>query len=223
MKISVVIPTYNEASWIDSAVKAVRNAGFQDVLVVDGGSSDHTVERALISGARVLEGSRGRATQMNAGARLATGDTLLFLHADTSLPSDSLRLIETALKDSQVLGGAFHIRFDSVNWMLRFVSFQANVRSYITVPWGDQAFFIRKTFFNETGGFKSWGLMEDVELAHRIKKVGRLRMIRDPVVASARRFHENGLIRNGLRNQLLIAGYYLGISPDRLAKLYRYR
>ena len=159
---------------------------------------------------------------MNAGAQTVSGDVLLFLHADTRPPSDAGRLVEKALEDDRVLGGAFHLRFDSGGWLMRLVSFQTNLRSYVAVPWGDQALFVRRTFFLETGGYRQWRLMEDVEMARRIKKNGRLRMIRTPVVTSGRRFREHGFVRSAVRNQILMAAYYAGVRPDRLARFYSY-
>ena len=222
MKISVIIPAYNEADQIGLTLDAVHAAGLDDVLVVDGSSSDDTVPRARAAGAKTLEGPRGRASQMNAGAQTVLGDVLLFLHADTRLPPDAGRLVESALEDDRVLGGAFHLRFDSGGWLMRLVSFQTNLRSYVAVPWGDQALFVRRTFFLETRGYRQWRLMEDVEMAHRIKKNGRLRMIRTPVVTSGRRFREHGFVRNAVRNQMLMAAYYIGVWPDRLARFYSY-
>lgn len=222
MKISVIIPTYNEAGEIDSTLNAVRAAGLDDVLVVDGGSADDTVLRAKDGGAEILYGPKGRASQMNAGAQVARGDVLLFLHADTLLPSQARPLIESVLKDDRVLGGAFHLQFDSNGLLMRLLSFQVNLRSYIAVPWGDQALFVRREFLLATKGYRKWQLMEDVEMACRIKKNGRLRMIRTPVVTSGRRFKEHGFIRNAVKNQMLMAAYYVGVAPDHLSRFYSY-
>ncbi len=222
MKISVIVPAYNEADQIGLTLDAVHGAGLDDVLVVDGGSTDETVLRAQAARVTTMEGPRGRASQMNAGARVSGGDVLLFLHADTRLPPDAGRLVENALADDRVLGGAFHLRFDSGGWLMRLVSFQTNLRSYILVPWGDQALFVRRTFFVETEGYRQWRLMEDVEMAHRIKKNGRFTMIRTPVVTSGRRFREHGFIQSAVRNQMLMAAYYAGVAPDRLARFYSY-
>ena len=222
MRISVIIPAYNEADQIGETLDAVHAAGLDDVVVVDGGSADDTVPRAQAAGAKTSESPRGRASQMNAGAQTASGDVLLFLHADTRLPCAAGRLVENALEDDRVLGGAFHLRFDSGGWLMRLLSFQTNLRSYVAVPWGDQALFVRSTFFLETEGYRQWCLMEDVEMAHRIKKNGQLRMIRTPVVTSGRRFREHGFVRSAVRNQILMAAYYAGVRPDRLARFYSY-
>ena len=222
MQISVVIPTHNEAESIAPAIAALAEHGFDEIIVADGGSADATVSLSHAAGASVVESTRGRGVQMNAGADVASGDLLLFVHADTVLPSEARRLIETSMEDPVVLGGAFHLRFDSNSRLLRLQSAASNVRSYYAVPFGDQALFVRKEFFVETGGFKNWGLMEDVELARRIKKYGRLKMIPSPVTTSARRYRRRGFLRTAMTNQLLLAAFYIGVSPERLARFYGY-
>ena len=223
MQISVVIPTYNEAESIVPAIEALRQQGFDQIIVSDGDSTDDTVSLARAAGSRVVESARGRGVQMNAGAELASGDWLLFVHADTILPSRARRLIETATEVPRVLGGAFHLRFDSSSMLTRLQSFASNLRSYYAVPFGDQALFVCREFFRKSGGFRAMGLMEDVDLARRIRKHGRLKMIRIPVTTSARRYRARGFFRTVITNQLLLAAFYLGVSPERLARFYRYR
>lgn len=223
MDFSVIIPTYNEANQICRAIESARKASFDDIVVVDGGSSDETVSLAKATGAEVLECSLGRSVQMNLGGEAAKGDVLLFLHADTTLPIDARQLLERVFEDGRILGGAFHLRFDSGGWLMRLVSFQANIRSYCTVPWGDQALFVRSDFFVGSGGYRQWGLMEDVEMAHRIKRGGRFAMIKTPVVTSGRRFRQNGFAKSALRNMLLMLAFYLRINPNRLARFYSYK
>ena len=223
MDVSVIIPTYNEATQICGAIESAQIASFDDIIVVDGGSSDETVSLASATGVEVLECSLGRSAQMNLGGKVAKGDVLLFLHADTLLPSDARELIEGVLEDAFAVGGAFHLRFDAGGWMMRLVSLQVNIRSYCTVPWGDQALFVRRGFFLDSGGYRQWNLMEDVEMAHRIKRSGHLKMIKTPVVTSGRRFRQNGFARSALRNVLLMVAFYLRVNPNRLARFYSYK
>jgi rSAM/selenodomain-associated transferase 2 len=223
MRISVVIPTYNEAAAIGAAIEALGRQGFGKIIVADGGSEDDTRSLARATGSLVIESIRGRGAQMNAGAARASGELLLFVHADTVLPDRSRLLIEAAMAKPGVLGGAFHLRFDSSSLMMRIQSVASNVRSYYAVPFGDQALFVRKEFFFQTGGFISLGLMEDVEFARRMKRHGRLTMIRTPVTTSARRYRTHGFLRTAMTSQLLLAAFYLGVSPERLARFYRYR
>jgi rSAM/selenodomain-associated transferase 2 len=158
---------------------------------------------------------------MNAGAAEANGDVLLFLHADTRLPLNAVSLIKNAL-ERNVTGGAFHLRFEPFTLRMRLQAFCSNLRSYYAVPFGDQALFVRRDFFVRTGGFPEWLLMEDVALARRMKKNGRLRMIRTPVITSARRYQRNGFWRTVVKNQILLAAFYAGVSPDRLTRHYPY-
>ena len=221
MRLSIIIPTLNEAGKIEGSVRAALRAG-DEVIVADGGSADGTPEIAARAGAIVIGNVRGRSLQMNAGARQADGDVFLFLHADTSLPSGARELIERSLEDPETLGGGFAVRYICQGWLWRLLDFQVNLRSRIAVPWGDQGLFVRREFFHRSGCYKPWRLMEDVELAHRMRKHGRLEFIRVPVGVSARRFASGGFLKTALRNQFILAAYYVGMSPDRLSRFYVY-
>lgn len=215
----MIIPVFNESSVIELTVQELFRQGFPEIIVVDGGSTDDTAEKARACGALVVQAERGRARQMNAGAGTSRGEILLFLHADMRLPENAVTLIRRALAGGAV-GGAFHLRFDSDSLLMRIQSIASNVRSYYAVPFGDQAIFTRRDFFVQTGGFREWRLMEDVEFARRMKRLGKLRMIRNPVTTSARRYEKNGFWRTVIKNQLLLAAFYAGVSPDWLARYY---
>ncbi len=221
MRLSVIIPTLNEEAVIGSALESVRRAApGSEVVVTDGGSRDRT--RAIAEqapGVRTIAAPRGRGSQMNAGAAAATGDVLLFLHADTHLPTEAGRLVGRALSDPEVVGGSFFLGFDSAHPLLRLSS----IASRLNVRWatyGDQAFFFRREAFERVGGFPSQPLFEDVAIQARIRRLGRCVKIQRPVTSSARRFLRVGIWRQQLLNAALVVAYHLGTSPERLATWY---
>ena len=170
-----------------------------------------------------LTSERGRAQQMNYGAAYAQGQILLFLHADTELPGGALCAVEQALSDPAYVGGAFSLKIDSNRLFLRYIGARANLRSRITrIPYGDQSFFLRKAYFQRIGGFSEIPLMEDVDLMRRIKQDGqRIRILKDKVLTSARRWETEGMFYTTFRNQVVVVLYYLGMSPKRLIRFYR--
>jgi rSAM/selenodomain-associated transferase 2 len=221
VRLSVIIPTLNEEPVLGATLESVgRAAPGSEIVVVDGASQDRTLEVARSRpGVRTVSGLRGRGPQMNAGAAAATGDVLLFLHADTHLPPDAGALVASALADPRVVGGSFFLGFDSAHPLLRLFS----MASRLNVRWatyGDQAFFCRRTAFDQSGGFAPVPLFEDVELQTRIRRLGRWVKIQRPVRSSARRFLRVGVARQQLRNALLVAAYHLGVPPARLAVWY---
>ena len=221
MRLSVIIPTLNEEAVLGATLESVRRAApGSEILVLDGGSRDRTLEVAgSVPDVRTLSGPRGRGPQMNAGAAAATGDVLLFLHADTHLPPDAGTLVRSALADPGVVGGSFFLGFDSSHPILRLSS----IASRLNVRWatyGDQAFFFRRAVFEQVGGFAPVPLFEDVELQARVRRLGRCVKIQRPVTSSARRFLRVGVVRQQLRNALLVVAYHLGVSPARLAVWY---
>jgi rSAM/selenodomain-associated transferase 2 len=159
---------------------------------------------------------------MNAGAAAARGEILIFLHADTTLPDNALRKISLALHDRDYVGGAFDLQIDSDRLFLKYISARASLRSrWNRIPYGDQAIFIRKKYFDRIGGFKEIPLMEDVDLMWRIKKDGKnIFILPDKVTTSARRWESDGAICTTIRNLILVRLFYLGISPHKLAKYY---
>lgn len=228
-RISVVIPTLNEADALPYTLGSLRDAENVEVLVVDGGSNDETTEIAERQGCRVLRLPPGRALQMNAGARAASGSILLFLHADTRLPPGFDSAVRSALRKpgvghrgKAVVGGAFRLRIGAPGWPLRIIEQAVNIRSRVLrMPYGDQGIFVHKTTFQELGGFPALPIMEDFEFVRRLRHRGRIRIASLAVTTSGRRWQELGPWRTTWINQRVILGYYLGVSPERLARWYR--
>jgi rSAM/selenodomain-associated transferase 2 len=219
--VSIIIPTLDEAAGIADTIAAASAAGPHEIIVVDGGSRDRTPEIAAALGCRVLEAPRGRAIQMNAGATAATGEVLLFLHADTLLPSDGLTELTRALSMEGAVGGWFDVRLGGDEPIFRVIETLMNVRSRVTrITTGDQAQFVRRTVFQALGGYAVIPLMEDVEFSARLKRCGRVACLRSRVRTSVRRWREAGPWRTIVRMWWLRARYALGTSPDRLAHRY---
>jgi rSAM/selenodomain-associated transferase 2 len=215
LKLSVVVPVLDEAAGIRAALEALaplRSRG-HEVIVVDGGSSDRTVEIAEGLCDRVLRAQRGRAAQMNAGARVATGDVLVFLHADTRLPPGADQLIPNSST-----WGRFDVEIEGRHPLLTLVACAMNLRSRLTgIATGDQAIFVRRDAFP---GFPEIALMEDVALSKVLKRRGAPACLRQRVVTSGRRWESRGVLRTILLMWRLRLFYFLGVSPERLARRY---
>lgn len=223
MRLSIVIPTLNEASGIEQKLRHALALQPQEVIVADGQSEDGTVELARSSGATVVSSERGRGRQLNAGARAATGDVLLFLHADCWLEPQSADQIAVALRDEKVIGGAFQQRIDHDRPIFRWLERgnAARVR-WRRMPYGDQGIFVRRSAFESAGGFADVRLMEDVLLMREFRRRGwRIELLPGPIHVDPRRWLKHGVVRQTLRNWTLLAGLRLGISPDRLAQFYQ--
>lgn len=215
MSVSVIIPTLNEEEAVAGAITSARDAGASEVIVVDGGSADRTARFAAAEGARVLLCEPMRARQLNLGAEAAKNDWLIFLHADTRLPPGAADAVE----NSGVRFGGFRLRFAESDRRLRIAERMINLRSAITrAPWGDQAQFAARTSFP---GFPEIPIMEDYELARRMKRIGRTRILPLTVTTSGRRFLEKGLLRTAAINWWLIVQYHLGRDLKQLANVYR--
>ena len=223
MKLSIIIPVLNEAGRIAVALIALqplRERG-AEILVVDGGSTDGTAEIAARGADHVVRASRGRASQQNAGAKQALGDTFLFLHSDTQLPLDADGLIADALNDGAVLWGRFDLRFDTDQTMLRVVATMMNARSRLTgIATGDQCLFVRRSAFETVGGFPALALMEDIALSTMLRRHSAPACLRNKVTTSARRWQKNGVWRTIFLMWWLRLAYALGVSPARLARWY---
>jgi len=223
MPISVIVPALDEGREIAAALRSAREPQVCEILVVDGGSSDDTAVRASELADRVLGSARGRALQMNAGAGVARGDVLLFLHADTRLPPGFGAAIEVAITAGAV-GGRFDLVLRGQHPFLPVIAGLINLRSRWTrIFTGDQAIFVRREVFERLGGFAAIPLMEDVELSTRLRREGAIASLRQQVSTSARRWEENGLLRTILLMWSLRLGYACGVSPERLAAAYRAR
>jgi rSAM/selenodomain-associated transferase 2/rSAM/selenodomain-associated transferase 1 len=220
-RISVVIPTLNEAANISEAVRRAQNARNVEVMVVDGGSHDDTTDIAGRLGVLVLVAEASRARQMNVGAMAATGNILLFLHADTLLPDGYDDQVRGALSLPDTAAGAFALGIDSPLPSLRIMEHVANWRSrFLQKPYGDQAIFMAAETFRTIGGYPDLPIMEDFELVRRLQKKGRIIVLPSPVTTSARRWLCVGVWKTWFVNQAAIAAYLCGIAPGTIARLY---
>lgn len=222
-RLSVIIPTLNEEALIAAQLRWTSALpGVGEIVVVDGGSEDATLQHvALFPQVRVVTSERGRAHQLNAGARVATGEVLLFLHADVRLPSDAAIHVERALARPEVVGGAFKTWTvaDHPTWLAPWLHL-ADFRSrYSSLPYGDQAMFVRRSTFEAVGGFPAQPLMEDLELSRRLSAVGRLLTVPAVVRVSGRRFVARPVFFTLVVN-VFPALYRLGVSAERLARIY---
>jgi hypothetical protein len=220
-RISVIIPALNEGGLVGAAVRSAL-AEDVEVLVVDGGSGDDTIESAQRAGGRVLCTTRGRGAQMNVGAMSATGDVLLFLHADTVLPVGWVEAVRCGLNGKGVLVGAFSLGLSGEDRWKRLVAGVANLRSRLGgLPYGDQALFVRRERFRASGGYALMPIMEDYEWIGRMRRLGRVLMLREAVRTSDRRWQRLGMVRTAYRNALMVGGYHVGVPIEVLARIYR--
>ena len=226
-KISIVIPVFNEARVINETLQQFNGCIQEEVIVVDGGSEDDTVEivsqiarqNSQIKLFSTLE--KGRAKQMNYGARFAQGEILVFLHADTKLPDNYQSLVTETLAESRNILGAFKLKIAGKEPSFRALEFLVNWRSqYLALPYGDQAFFLKKSFFQHLGGFRDLPIMEDFDLVKRAKQEGIVKISAFSVTTSARRWQKLGIWKTTIINQLIILGYYLRVPLDKLKLLY---
>jgi rSAM/selenodomain-associated transferase 2 len=218
--LSVVIPALDEA---DQVVGAIESAGAPgvEIVVADGGSRDATRERAAAAGARVVVSPAGRAEQLAAGVDATHGDALLFLHADTRLPSGFDSAVANALGDADTIGGSFRFRFDRRSPALRFVEWGAWLRvALFGLPYGDQALFVSRPTLEEIGGVPQAPIMEDLDLVKAMRRRGRLAHLDLPVTTSARRYQSGGVLRTMFRNWLAAGAWWLGMDRERVADWY---
>jgi len=222
-QLSIIIPVLNEAGCISqslSALQVLRTAG-HEVVVVDGGSEDATVSLSRPLSDQVIRAPRGRSRQMNAGARAASGEIFLFLHADTCLPQNGDRLIIDGLKRHGKHWGRFDVRLSGTHPLLRIVERLMNWRSRLTgIATGDQGIFVKRKLFEAVGGFPDIDLMEDVALSRILKRLGPPLCLRERVLTSSRRWDKNGILRTVFLMWRLRIYYALGSSPKRLAHRY---
>lgn len=219
--ISVIIPVYNEADRLEALLEQLEFLNLGEVVVVDGGSDDDTVACAYGRGVRVIESVRGRGVQMNAGAAVATGDRLLFLHADTQLPADAAQWIRRALAFDEVAVGAFELRIDGSGPTYRWIEWAANLRSrWLDTPYGDQAIFMRRRTFDALDGYREFPIAEDYDFIRRARKTGRVITVHASARTSSRRWRKEGLVRLTVKNVMTFFALPLGVSPQRIARWY---
>jgi rSAM/selenodomain-associated transferase 2 len=227
-KLSVIVPMLNEERDIARTLEAIAAAGVSatdvtvEVIVVDGGSSDSSRDQARPRCSLLMDAPRGLARQMNAGAAVARGDALAFVHADTIVPRTFAGDIVAALTDRNVVGGRFDVDLDDHAPLLRLIGWLISARSRLSsTGTGDQAIFVRREVFERLGGYRDIELCEDLDLARRLKRLGRVACLRSRVRTSARRWRERGVLATTLRMWLIRVAFLLGVPPARLARLYK--
>jgi rSAM/selenodomain-associated transferase 2 len=222
VRLSVIIPCLNEEKRLLDCIRSAQRLNPFEVIVVDGGSRDRTVELAEREGARVIKTSRGRGIQLQEGASASKGEILLFLHADSVIKEEID--LKAYIRDG-FIGGFFRLRFDDPSLSFRLIEFFANMRSRLfKLPYGDQAIFVKKEVFQKIGGFRPYPFLEDIDLVLRLRKMGKLISLDIPVVVSPRRLKRGfpfSPILLSIRNVIIVLLYILGISPFKLIKLYR--
>ena len=223
MKISIIIPTLNESLLLQRLLCDLNKIidSQVEIIVVDGGSNDNTLEIASKYAHQVFVTEQGRATQMNYGAAFAKGEVLFFLHADSMLTTNAFQKLKEIVKESLYVGGAFRLQIDSNKLLLSIISQVVNLRSrFFHLVYGDQGIFVRKKNFLEIGKFLITPLMEDVEFYGRLRASGKTVILNEKILTSARRWEKEGILYATFRNWLLLIMYYMGIPAKQLEKLY---
>ncbi len=223
MTLSIIIPVLNEAASIDQFLQELTavNDSSIEIIVVDGGSSDNTASLVSKHNVVLINSAKGRARQMNAGAAIASGDILLFVHSDTKFSSITEQLLCISATDSANSWGFFKIQLSGQHWMYRIIELMMNFRSQSTgVATGDQCIFVRHELFKKIKGYKDIPLMEDVELSKRLKRESRPYIIKKMITTSSRRWEKNGIVSTILLMWRLRFLFFIGVSPTRLAKNY---
>lgn len=222
--LSIIVPVLNEAAQIERALLrlAPARAHCIEVIVVDGGSTDDTAQLAAPYVDQLLHAPKGRARQMNAGAEVARGDVLLFLHADTLLPEGAFDLLLADMNQTKKVWGRFNVRIAGRSPMFSLIAAMMNLRSRLTgIATGDQAIFVRRMDFDAVGGFPDQELMEDIEISRRLKRCSKPLCLSGPAITSGRRWEAHGIWRTILLMWRFRLLYWLGTSAKELAKRYR--
>lgn len=222
---SIIIPVLHESKIINGLLDSLRRLAADkpvEIIVVDGSPTQDTLQVITDETIQRYSCHAGRARQMNLGAAHASGDILLFLHADTLLPVNALASIQQTLQNPRLVGGAFSLQIDSQRFLLRMIAVFSTLRSRMTrAPYGDQVIFLRKSYFDSRGGYRDLPLMEDVELMRRIKKhKDNIIILPAAVLTSDRRWNQEGLLYTALRDTLIIFLYWCGMPAEKLARFY---
>ena len=222
LKISIIIPTLNEARCLGETLEQIQKLSPHEIIISDGGSDDNTLKIAAKFTQNVIKGPTGRALQLNAGAQAATGDLLLFLHADSYIKLASYKKMLYAMKNPEVIGGAFSLLIDSNRMALQIINQFANLRSkYLGRAYGDQAFFVKKQVFQEMEGFTEFPICEDLDFYKRLKIMGSVVLLKEEVLTSSRRWANEGIWFTTIRNILIATLFELGFPPRILTKWYQ--
>lgn len=220
MFFSVIIPTFNEEKIIAQQIQDVKNVLDAEIIGVDGGSTDSTIQICEQEQIAILSTGQGRGTQFRVGAQAASNEYLLFLHADTRLPEDASDKLLNFFSEPENKIGAFTIRFEPRNILLDLITVASRVDTGLT-SFGDQCIFMRKEFYDEVDGFPDWPLFEDVKILQEARKLTKVHKIVGPVISSSRRFQKNGVLYQLALNTWLIFLYHLGVHPKKLVRSYR--
>lgn len=217
MKLSIIIPALNEERQIGRTLDSTRRGTAYERIVVDGGSSDRTCDVVRRREVHLVSSAPGRGRQIRRGVAEATGDTYLFLHADTRLPDQYDQSVRQILSAPGISAGAFQLRIDRAGPGARFIEKLVQFRSRVfQMPYGDQALFLRRATYERVGGIPAVPIMEDVLLVRRLRQIGRVGIAQEPVTTSERRWEERGILYTTLLNQCMMGAFYMGVSPERL-------
>jgi len=220
VRISIIIPVLNEETTIAPLLEALRDRGEDELLVADGGSVDRTVE--IASGhAHIVHASAGRAVQMNTAAAVASGDVLLFLHADTRRGATALNVVRSVMADDAIIGGNFDVRYEGKDLAAGVFTHINRWRRWFGIFYGDSGIFCRRSAFQSLGGFVCWPILEDYEFARRLRRSGKLAYLNEPIWVSDRRWRKNGLFTTMASWFFIQSLYFAGVPPKHLARLYR--
>ncbi len=221
MKVSIIVPTLNEAKCLGETLTYIQQLSPHEVIVSDGGSVDGTLEIAAKFTENVVTGPAGRSLQMNAGARIATGDIFLFLHADNHIESASYEKMSHSMENSEEIGGAFSLCIVSDKWSLRLITRLANLRSkYLGMAYGDQAFFVKKRIFHKMNGFAKLPICEDIDFFKRLRNLGPVILLSEKTLTSPRRWYKEGIWITTIKNILIATLFKLGFPLRILTKWY---
>lgn len=220
--ISIIIPTYNEEESIENTLIHIRNQGNDcEIIIVDDGSSDKTVDIASRYCKVIYSGKKSRGKSLDKGVKESSGDILLFVHADTILPDNALKMIRETLKDREVVAGGFRRRLNNEKFIYRIIETGSDFIRYLKgLIGGDQAIFCRRDAFFSAGGFKGRDLFEDIDLCRRLKKHGKMKIIKSPVLTSARHYEKYGILKCVYLNLYLTFLYYRGAAEEKLRDMY---
>ncbi|MDQ6993159.1 MAG: TIGR04283 family arsenosugar biosynthesis glycosyltransferase [Mariprofundus sp.] len=220
--IAVIVPVLNEQAALPTLLKQLQQLNADEVIVVDGGSTDESCKLLAASSVRWLSSSKGRSNQMNAGAALCQSDVLLFVHSDTVVDVTCLQAIKEVMQQPKIAGGRFDVRLSGAHSAFRMIAWFINQRSRLTgISTGDQCQFVRRSLFVQMGGFPVQSLMEDLEFSKRLKRLGKIASLKQKVMTSSRRWEKHGIRKTIILMWRLRWLYFWGVSSDRLATIYR--